>query len=81
MPIIHLTTFIAAPQHRVFDLSRNISLHKVSTKDTREEAIGGVTSGLINLNETVTRRAKHLGKKRINAGEDHKNGISRNSLH
>ena len=65
MPQIHITTFIAAPPERVFDLSRNISLHKVSTKDTREEAIGGVTSGPISLNETVTWKAKHLGKKRI----------------
>jgi ligand-binding SRPBCC domain-containing protein len=65
MPQIHITTFISAPMERVFDLSRNISLHKISTKDTHEEAIGGVTSGVIGLNETVTWQAKHLGKKRI----------------
>ena len=29
-----------------------------------EEAVGGITSGLINLNETVTWRARHLGKTR-----------------
>lgn len=29
-----------------------------------EEAVGGTTSGLINLNETVTWRARHLGKTR-----------------
>ena len=28
---------------------------------TKEEAVGGVTSGLIGKNETVTWRAKHLG--------------------
>ncbi len=65
MPQIHITTFVAAPPERVFDLSRNISLHKISAKDTHEEAIGGVTSGPIGLNETVTWKAKHLGKKRI----------------
>lgn len=65
MPQIHITTFIAAPLERVFDLSRNISLHKISTKETREEAIGGVTSGPISLNESVTWKARHLGKKRI----------------
>jgi ligand-binding SRPBCC domain-containing protein len=65
MPQIHITTFISAPPERVFDLSRNISLHKISTKDTHEEAIGGVTSGVIGLNETVTWKARHLGKKRI----------------
>ena len=64
MPKIHLTTFIAAPVERVFNLSRSISLHKISTAGTNEEAIAGVTSGLINLNETVTWRAKHLFKTR-----------------
>ncbi len=64
MAKIHLTTFIAAPADRVFNLSRSISLHKISTANTKEEAIAGTTSGLINLNETVTWRAKHLFKTR-----------------
>lgn len=64
MPTIHLTTFIAAPPKRVFDLSRNIGLHKISTKETNEEAIAGVTSGPIGLHETVTWKAKHVGKMR-----------------
>ncbi len=64
MPSIHLTTFIAAPIQRVFDLSRSINLHKISTAHTNEEAIAGITSGLINKNETVTWRAKHLFKTR-----------------
>ena len=64
MPSIHLTTFIHAPVERVFDLSRSISLHKISTVDTNEQAIDGVMSGLINLNETVTWQAKHLFKTR-----------------
>jgi hypothetical protein len=62
MPTIHLTTFIEAPVKRVFDLSRNITLHKKSMQNTGETAIAGVTSGLINLNETVTWQAKHLFK-------------------
>jgi ligand-binding SRPBCC domain-containing protein len=49
---------------RVFNLSRSISLHKISTEGTNEEAIAGVTSGLININETVTWKAKHLFKTR-----------------
>lgn len=61
MEKIHLETYIKAPIERVFDLSRSIDLHKISTKGTKEEAIAGRTSGLINLNETVTWRAKHLG--------------------
>ncbi len=61
MPIIHLETFINAPIERVFDLSRSIDLHKISTAQTKEEAIAGVTSGLIGKGEWVTWRAKHLG--------------------
>ena len=62
MPHIHLTTFIKAPAKRVFDLSRSISLHKISTALTNEKAIAGVTSGLISKGETVTWQAKHLFK-------------------
>lgn len=65
MPVIHLTTFIAAPVERVFDLSRNISLHKISMQQTGEVAVGGITSGLINLDETVTWKGKHLYKTRF----------------
>jgi ligand-binding SRPBCC domain-containing protein len=64
MSRIHLTTFIAAPIKRVFDLSRSINLHKVSTAHTQEEAIDGVINGLINEGETVTWQAKHLFKQR-----------------
>ena len=64
MSIIHLTTFIAAPVERVFDLSRSINLHRISTVHTNERAIGGTMNGLINLNETVTWEAKHLYKTR-----------------
>jgi len=64
MPLIHLTTFIAAPAGRVFDLSRSINLHKISTAHTAEQAVAGVTSGLINAGETVTWQARHLFKTR-----------------
>ncbi len=64
MANIHLTTFIAAPIERVFDLSRSINLHKISTVQTGEKAIAGVMNGLINENETVTWQAKHLFKLR-----------------
>ena len=64
MPLIHLTTFIAAPVERVFDLSRSITLHKQSMNKYSEKPIAGITSGLINLNETVTWQAKHLFKNR-----------------
>jgi len=61
MAKIYLESFINAPVERVFDLARSIELHKLSTKGTNEEAIAGRTSGLINLDETVTWRAKHFG--------------------
>jgi ligand-binding SRPBCC domain-containing protein len=65
MPTIHLTTFVAAPAKRVFDLARSIELHRKSMAHTDEVAIAGTTSGLIELNETVTWKAKHLRKVRI----------------
>lgn len=61
MSILTLTTIINAPIERVFDLSRSIDLHKLSMKETNEEAIAGKMTGLIDLHETVTWRAKHLG--------------------
>jgi ligand-binding SRPBCC domain-containing protein len=65
MPTIHLTTFVAAPAERVFDLCRSIELHRKSMAHTQEEAIAGTTNGLIGLNETVTWKAKHLLKTRV----------------
>ncbi|OAQ39734.1 cell division protein [Pedobacter psychrophilus] len=61
MPIIHLETKIKAELEVVFDLSRSIDLHKISTEKTNETAIAGKTSGLIEMNESVTWRAKHFG--------------------
>ena len=65
MPTIHLTTFIAAPVERVFDLSRSIDVHKKSLAHTNEQAVAGTVSGLIKQDETVTWKAKHLGKIRV----------------
>src|SRR2546426_8911877 len=65
MPTIHLTTFVAAPPERVFDLTRSIDLHKKSMSKTNETAVAGITSGLIGLGDTVTWKAKHLFKTRF----------------
>jgi ligand-binding SRPBCC domain-containing protein len=65
MPTIHLTTFIAAPAERVFDLARSIDLHKKSMVHTSEQAVAGTTAGLIEQDETVTWKAKHVFKTRI----------------
>ena len=61
MPTIDFTTEIAAPRERVFDLSRSIDLHSASLSRSKEQAIAGVTSGLIGLGEEVTWRARHFG--------------------
>jgi len=60
-----LTTFIAAPAERVFDLARSIDLHKKSMAHNGEQAVAGTTTGLINLHESVTWKARHLMKTRI----------------
>lgn len=61
MPRIELLTEIKANKEIVFDLSRSIDLHKISTEHTNETAIAGKTNGLIGLNEYVTWKAKHFG--------------------
>ncbi|HET8860623.1 SRPBCC family protein [Marivirga sp.] len=61
MPQIKLSTTIQAERNIVFDLSRSIDLHKISTQHTNEKAIAGRTEGLIEMGESVTWRAKHFG--------------------
>jgi ligand-binding SRPBCC domain-containing protein len=61
MTTIHLITKIKAPIQIVFDVSRNIDIHQQSAFKSKEKAIDGITSGLINYNETVTWRGKHFG--------------------
>ncbi|SEM00452.1 hypothetical protein SAMN04487910_3879 [Aquimarina amphilecti] len=61
MTIIQLHTFIHAPIVTVFDNARNINLHMDSAYKTKEIAIAGKTSGLIDIYETVTWRGKHFG--------------------
>lgn len=61
MPVIKLETKINAPVERVFDLARSIDLHKDSMSKYDERAVAGKTSGLIEMNETVTWEATHFG--------------------
>lgn len=61
MPTIKIECRINAPIEVCFNLSRSIDLQVISTKQTGEKAIAGVTNGLIDLNETVTWRARHFG--------------------
>lgn len=61
MPRIVIETLIEADAYVVFDLARSVDLHKLSAQKTNEEAVGGRTVGLMELGETVTWRARHLG--------------------
>jgi ligand-binding SRPBCC domain-containing protein len=68
MPIIRIDLQINAPRKMVFDLARNIDIHMESTSQTQERAIAGVTSGLIELGESVTWEAVHFNiKQRLTA--------------
>lgn len=68
MPIIRIDMQIHAPRELVFDLARNIDIHMESTSHTQERAIAGVTSGFIELGESVTWEAVHFGiKQRLTA--------------
>lgn len=61
MPQIELTTHIAAPCSRCFDLARSIELHTLSTSRTGERVIAGKLHGLLTLGDEVTWSARHLG--------------------
>jgi ligand-binding SRPBCC domain-containing protein len=55
-----VSTSIAAPPDVAFDLALDIDAHVGSQVAAGERAIGGVTSGRIGLNESVTWRATHF---------------------
>jgi ligand-binding SRPBCC domain-containing protein len=55
------TTRTSMPRPELFDLARSVDAHKESMADSREEAIAGVTSGLIPMGGEVTWRAWHFG--------------------
>jgi ligand-binding SRPBCC domain-containing protein len=61
MTTIKITTNYFATIEKVFDINRNIDIHQQSASKTKEVAIAGITSGLIDKNETVTWKGKHFG--------------------
>ena len=61
MAQFRIETVIAAPIERCFDLARDIDFHTRSLAHTAERAVAGRTSGLIELGESVTWEARHLG--------------------
>jgi ligand-binding SRPBCC domain-containing protein len=64
MPKIHLTSFIQAPVDRVFNLSRHLVLRKKSLMAPKEQLMSSSAENLVQQGETITFRAKHLGKTR-----------------
>lgn len=56
------TTHTTIGVTELFDLSRSSDAHKDSMARSREEAVGGVTSGLISHGQEVTWRAWHFGR-------------------
>ena len=61
METIRVETWIAASPERCFDAARDLDLHVKSVAHTNERAVAGRTSGLIELGEEVTWRARHFG--------------------
>lgn len=61
MNCISLQTQIHAPVERCFDLSRSIEFHIAAARDTQEQAVAGITSGLMGLGDRVKWQARHFG--------------------
>ena len=61
MPIVTVTTSVDAPPDVCFDLARSVEAHIVSAERTEEQAVAGVTTGLLGPGDHVTWRARHLG--------------------
>lgn len=61
MTTIKITTNYYAPIETIFNTNRDIDVHQQSASKSKEIAIAGITSGLINKNETVTWKGKHFG--------------------
>lgn len=56
-----ITTRTQHSAEDLFDLSLSIDAHLASMAGSDEQAVAGTTSGQINLDETVTWRARHFG--------------------
>lgn len=63
MPIITHEIYIQAPISVCFDLARNVDVHTETTAKTKERAIAGVTTGVMEEGESVTWEAIHFGMK------------------
>ncbi|MFT9849281.1 SRPBCC family protein [Aneurinibacillus sp. REN35] len=69
MPTIYHELFIGAPIALCFDLARDVDVHTRTVSRTKEMAVGGVTSGLLEryMRRFIIGRALEL--KRLAEGE------------
>lgn len=65
MASIHITTFIAAPIERVFDLSRHLAIYKLVFQGRKAEFRSGAASNLLGIGETISVLGKIAGKNRL----------------
>jgi ligand-binding SRPBCC domain-containing protein len=61
MTTIIVETRISAPIEVCFDLARDVDAHVKTSSATGERAVGGRTSGLLELGDVVTFEAVHFG--------------------
>ena len=61
MTTIVVETRILAPVEVCFDLARDVDAHVATSSATGERAVGGKTSGLLELGDVVTLEAVHFG--------------------
>ena len=62
MAVIRVDIEIAGSPTLCFDLARSVDVHIQSARGSRERAVAGVTSGLLNLGDQVTWRGRHFGR-------------------
>ena len=61
MTTIVVETRISAPLEMCFDLARDVDAHLRTSSSTGERAVGGKTSGLLDLGDVATFEAVHFG--------------------
>ncbi|ULC58580.1 SRPBCC family protein [Flaviramulus sp. BrNp1-15] len=61
MPIIELHTTIDSDIKTCFDLARDVDFYQKNLKHSKEIALAGRTTGLVELNDYVTWEANYMG--------------------
>jgi ligand-binding SRPBCC domain-containing protein len=61
MSVLFLETPIHAKPEVCYKLSLSVDLHQLSTHKTGEHIVAGVRQGIMQLDDTVTWKAKHFG--------------------